>query len=128
MRIDKYLDDVMRAHGFKRDKELAVWLGVSAAAISQYRSGVRSMDNEKCVQVALELGIDPTRVIMATDMDRAERSGQKSLWEVFSQRMTAPASIVLATLFATNFLSPSTAEAASRLASQQNQETRVCVM
>lgn len=111
MRIEKYLGEVMQKRQFKRDKELADWLGVSAAAVSQYRAGVRSMDNEKCVKVALELDIDPLKVIMATDMDKAERAGQQSLWTVFSQRMaTAAASVVIAA--GVNFiLTPQNAEA-----------------
>lgn len=95
MRIEKYLEEVKRSKGFRRDKELADWLGVTGAAISQYKSGARTMDNEQCLAVALELGINPNNVIMATDMDRADRTGQKSLWEVFMQRMAAPVSAVL---------------------------------
>jgi DNA-binding transcriptional regulator YdaS (Cro superfamily) len=87
MRITKYLDDLIQIKHFKRDKQLAEWLTVSPAAVAQYRSGARSMSNEQCVAMALELGVDPLKVIMASDMDRAERAGQKSLWEVFSRRM-----------------------------------------
>ena len=91
MRIGKFLDAAIDLKRFKTDKELAAWLEVTPAAISQYRSGARTMDNEKCVKLALELGIDPVKIIMATDMDRAERSGQHSLWEVFMTRMAATA-------------------------------------
>lgn len=111
MRIDKFLNDVMDKHHFKKDKELAEWLGVSPAAVSQYRAGTRSMDNEKSVKVALELNIDPMKVIMATDMDRAERAGQKSLWEVFSQRMAAVAASALLVVGVTGILTPQNAQA-----------------
>lgn len=111
MRIAKFLDAVMSSKQMKHDKELAAWLDVTPAAISQYRSGARTMDNEKCIKVALELGIDPTKVIMATDLDKAERSGQRSLWEVFMSR-TATAASVLAAIAVTNFLTPTSAEAA----------------
>jgi hypothetical protein len=113
MRIDKYLTDVMRQNGFQKDKDVADWLGVSAAAISQYRAGTRSMDNEKCIKVALELNIDPTRVIMATDMDRADRHGQKSLWEVFMTRAAMTAGAVLIASGVNLFLTPTPANAAS---------------
>lgn len=113
MRIDKYLTDVMRQNGFQKDKEVADWLGVSAAAISQYRAGARSMDNEKCIKVALELNIDPMRVIMATDMDRADRHGQKSLWEVFMTRTAITAGAVLLASGVNLFLTPSPANAAT---------------
>lgn len=112
MRTAKYLDDVMNKRGLKRDKELAEWLEVTGAAIAQYRSGARTMDNEKCVKIALELSIDPLKIIMASDLDKAERSGQKSLWEVFTMRTAKGISAVLCLLFAvTLFLTPSTGEA-----------------
>lgn len=113
MRIDKYLTDVMRKHHFGKDKELADWLGVSPAAISQYRAGTRSMDNEKCVKLALELNIDPMKVIMATDMDKADRSGQKSLWEVFMSRTAMTAGAVLLASGVNLFLTPTPADAAT---------------
>lgn len=111
MRIEKYLDDVMRVHGFKRDKQLADWLGVTPVSISNYRHGERFMDNEKCVKLALELDIDPLKIIMATDMDKADRTGQQSLWTVFSQRMAATAASALLVAGVTLFLTPQNAEA-----------------
>ncbi|CAN5906944.1 hypothetical protein BH11PSE12_BH11PSE12_17220 [soil metagenome] len=115
MRTSKYLDEVMRAKSLKRDKELAEWLGVSAPAIAQYRSGARTMDNEKCVKIALELNIDPLKIIMASDLDKAERSGQKSLWEVFTMRTVTTANTALLLLLVNLFLTPTPAEAAPAL-------------
>jgi uncharacterized protein YaiE (UPF0345 family) len=113
MRIDKYLTDVMRQLGFDKDKDLAEWLGVSPAAVSQYRAGTRSMDNEKCVKVALELRIDPMKVIMATDLDKADRTGHKSIWEVFMARAAMTAGAVLMASGVNLFLTPGPANAAS---------------
>lgn len=122
MRTGKFLDEVMREKGFRRDKELAEWLNVTGAAIAQYRSGARTMDNEKCVKIALELGIDPIKIIMASDLDRAERAGQKSLWEVFMTRtQTAKSAGVAAALllvFVTLFLTPDAANAATTRVSE----------
>lgn len=111
MRIEKYLGEVMAKRAIAKDKDLADWLGVSAAAISQYRSGARSMDNEKCVKVALELDIDPMKVIMATDMDKAERSGQRSLWETIMARGAAVAASTVLATGVTLLLTPQNAEA-----------------
>ena len=113
MRIEKYLDQVMAKHGFKRDKQLAEWLGVTPVSVSNYRAGDRFMDNEKCVKIALELDMDPLKVIMATDMDKADRTGQKSLWSVFSERMAATAAAALLAAGVTLFLTPGDANAAS---------------
>src|SRR5690606_17577269 len=110
--------------GFRNDAELAAKLGRTKAAISQYRSGKSIMDNETCVALALELGIDPMPIIMAADIDRAERNGQKSLWEVFSKRMAlAPA--ILAVASVNLFLTPAPAEAAPVL---KHRAGPVCIM
>lgn len=128
MRIEKYFTDVMAQKGFKRDKELADWLEVSAAAISQYRAGTRSMDNEKCVKVALELRIDPLQVIMATDLDKAARTGQQSLWEVFSQRMAATAATLLLASSVNLILTPGSAEASTYKPSSKAETRSLYIM
>lgn len=115
MKSAKFLDDVMRANNLKNDADLARFLEWPTSKISQYRTGKRTMDNEACLAIALKLGIDPLRVIMAADIDRAERTGQKSLWEVFSLRTATTAALVLVTSV-NLFLTPQNAEAAPRLA------------
>lgn len=73
------------------------------------------MNNEACLAIALELGIDPMPVIMAADMDRAEKTGQQSLWSVFSQRAATLASAALVLATVNLFLTPTPAEAAPAL-------------
>lgn len=112
MKSAKFLDDVKTKLALHTDKELAEHFGVTKAAISQYKSGTRIMENEMCLAIALTLEIEPMRVIMAADIDRAERSGQHSLWEVFSQRMAATAACMLLASSVNLFLTPGQAEAA----------------
>lgn len=99
MRSAKFLDAVIEKHGLKNDAELAGHLGLVKSAISHYRTGRNFMNNEVCLKVAQALEMDnPLPIIMAADMDRAERAGQRSLWEVFSKRMSmqaAPASLAV---------------------------------
>jgi len=116
MRVEKYLDEAIKRHGLKNDRALAEELGLVHSAISHYRTGRRSMDNEVCLRVAQLLDMDnPMPIIMAADMDRAERAGQRSLWEVFSPRMAHSGLVALLVslgLGVTNFVTPSPAEAA----------------
>lgn len=99
MRSAQYLDAVIERHGLKNDAELAQHLGLVKSAISHYRTGRNFMNNEVCLKVAQALDMDnPLPIIMAADMDRAERAGQRSLWEVFSKRLApqaAPASLAV---------------------------------
>ncbi|WP_253760358.1 helix-turn-helix domain-containing protein [Ralstonia solanacearum] len=116
MRVEKYLNEAIARHGLKNDTALAKLLGVRQNAVSQYRSGTRTMDNEMCLHLAQLLDMDnPMPIIMAADMDRAERAGQHSLWEVFSTRMASSATAALLLVLvasATNFVAPSAAKAA----------------
>lgn len=117
MKSSKYLDALIEQEGLKNDRALAAFLEVGTNTISQWRSGARSMDHEMCLKVALALRMEnPMPIIMAADMDRAERAGQRSLWEVFSPRMAHSATAAILVLVAagvTNFVTPSSAQASS---------------
>jgi len=113
MRSVKYLEMVKEKHDLKNDRKLALFLQKGTNTISQYMSGSRVMDEETCLAVAMALDIEPTKVLMAAGIDRAEKTGQKSLWEVFSQRMAITASLILVVNL---FLTPEKAEAAPLLA------------
>lgn len=116
MRVEKYLDQAITRHGVKNDRGLAKLMELVPSAVSHYRTGRRSMDNEVCLRLAQLLDMEnPMPIIMAADMDRAERAGQRSLWEVFSPRMAHSGLVaLLVALLAsvTNFVTPSPAEAA----------------
>ncbi|QVX38327.1 Cro/Cl family transcriptional regulator [Ralstonia solanacearum] len=116
MKSSKYLDALIQKQGLKNDRALAAYLDVGTNTISQWRTGTRSMDHEMCLKLALALEMEnPLPIIMAADMDRAERAGQHSLWEVFSMRMAHSGLVaILVALLAsvTNFVTPSPAEAA----------------
>ncbi|RQQ03017.1 Cro/Cl family transcriptional regulator [Burkholderia stagnalis] len=113
MRIAKYLDALQKALGVENDKEMALRMGWSHSVPSHWRTGRRSMDNETCLRIAEALGMDnPLPIIMAADMDRAEKAGQHSLWESFLPKMTG-LSAALAVSVVTNFVTPSPAEAAT---------------
>jgi len=118
-----YLDQLQVKKGLKNDVALCKLLNWSSGKISQYRSGKRIMDNEACVALALELEIDPLKIIMTCDMERARKTGQKSLWEVFTMRTAQQISAVLALCFVTSFLTPTPAEAANMRVSEGSKLT-----
>lgn len=120
MRSARYLDQLRQAKGFTNDTELADFLGVKQNTISQYRHAKGFMSNEVCLKVAAGLDMDsPLSVIMAADMDRAEKTGQQSLWEVFLPRMAGVSAALLLGIV-TNFVTPSPAQAAPALENGAN--------
>lgn len=84
----RFLDAVIERHGLKNDRKLAEYLGVAQSSVSQYRTGKRIMDNEMCLRVAEALEKEsPLPIIMAADIDRAEKAGEPSLWEKFFPKL-----------------------------------------
>jgi len=112
MKSVKFLIELQNSRGLN-DAATAKLLNLTAPAISQYKSGKRVMDDETCLALALELKVDPLQVIGAACIDRAEKSGQKSLWEVFMARTAATAALVLLASGVNLFLTPGNAEAAT---------------
>ena len=113
MKSVKFLNQVKAKYGLKNDRQLAEHLGVTSGTISQYMNGKRVMDDEACLAVAIQLDIDPLQIIGAACIDRAEKTGQKSLWEVFMSRTAMTAGAVLVASGVNLFLTPSPANAAS---------------
>lgn len=111
MKSVKFLEAVKEKYGLKNDRQLALHMGVGPNTIHQYMSGKRVMDDEACLAVALQLDINPLQVIGAACIDRAEKTGQKSLWEVFMSRTAATAAAVLVASGVNLFLTPGNAEA-----------------
>lgn len=114
MRSVKYLELVREKLDRKTDIELARKLGLSRAAVGHYLTGRRVMDEETCLAVAMTLEIEPMKVLMAAGIDRAEKAGQKSLWEVFSKRTATAAALVIVSSV-NLFLTPTPSEAAQTL-------------
>ena len=109
----KYLERLRQKMGNPTNLEVAEKLKVTQGAVSHYLTGRRIMDDETCLAVALQLEIDPMQVLGAAFLDRAEKTGQKSLWEVFMSRAAATAGAVLVASSVNVFLTPTPANAAS---------------
>jgi len=112
MKSLKYVDLLAEKHNLKNDVAICKLLNWSSGQISQYRSGKRIMDDEACLALALALNVNPMEIIGAACIDRAEKTGQHSLWEVFMQRMAATAaSVILGLVAISGFTAPDTAQA-----------------
>ena len=114
------------------DTEVATLLNKSKSSISQYKSGIRVMDEEMCLALALKLDIDPLKIIAAAGIERAEKTGQKSLWEVFMKGTqmvkTASVSAVLCLSLVTNLLTVEEAKATPALSLQNNEVNSLYIM
>ncbi|WP_295751697.1 helix-turn-helix transcriptional regulator [Undibacterium sp.] len=111
MKSVKYLEKLQSMKKIN-DTDLAKILGISQPSISNIKAERRIMEDETCLAIALALDINPMEIIGAACIDRAEKTGQKSLWEVFTMRTAQGISAVLILMASvTLFLTPSTGEA-----------------
>lgn len=90
MKSVDYLKAVVDQHNLKNASKLAEHLGIATNSVSQYLAGKRIMNNEACLRVAAALGMEnPFPIIMAADIERAEKVGERSFWEKFRRTATA---------------------------------------
>lgn len=75
-----FLDAVKRRHGLASDYALAKRLGWSTSRVAQYRISSRELDDEGCVQIAAELGIEPAYVLAVIAGARAKDAAIKKHW------------------------------------------------
>ncbi|MBA5687249.1 helix-turn-helix domain-containing protein [Rugamonas apoptosis] len=113
MKSVKFLEQLQVKLGKATQQELADVLGITQGAVGHYLHGRRVMDDETCLAVAMQLNIDPIQIVGAACIDRAEKSGQSSLWEVFMSRMAATAASAVLLVSVNLFLTPNDAEAAT---------------
>lgn len=122
MKSLKYLDAVKKRYELKKDNELAAKIGCTPTSVSRYYSGKAIMDDEQCLRVAQVLGMEnPLPIIAAAGIDRAEKTGQRSLWEVFTKATSLSPLAVALLVGVTSIVTPSPAEAAPDLIQQVNE-------
>ena len=78
--------------------------------MTKYRKGTQVMNEEQCLRIARELGMEnPLPIIAAAGIDRAEKTGQKSLWEVFTKATSLSPLAVALMVGVTTIVTPSPA-------------------
>jgi transcriptional regulator with XRE-family HTH domain len=85
----EYLDDIKATLGLPSDYAIAKALRIAHSAVSRYRHGKGSFDDEVAFRVAEILEINPLEVIVASRAERAvsedARTRWQGYWENFSQ-------------------------------------------
>lgn len=80
-----YLDEVLPKLHLRNDSELARAWALPHTRISEYRSGKRSLPDERVVYVAELLGIDVGEIFTAIAIERAQRTRNQPALERLSQ-------------------------------------------
>lgn len=88
MKTLEFLDAVKKKHGITSDYALAKVLDVPQSSVSSYRNGRRIIDDDMCLVVAQELGIQPITVIAAANAERAKTPEQKARWTGLMEKIS----------------------------------------
>lgn len=84
----EYLDAVKIALSLPSDYALAKYWGVSKQDISEYRSGKRTLGEERAIAVALILGIDPAEPLIASHAERAKSDAAREVWVALFEKIS----------------------------------------
>ena len=77
--LGTYLDQLVEKREFSSDTELARYLGISRQHLSRVRkTGV--MSDEKCLQVARDLDIDPLELFSYMRAQKAHSDEVREIW------------------------------------------------
>lgn len=83
-----YLDSVKLKLGLPSDYALAKYWAVSKQHISEYRNGKRTLGDERALEVARILGINPVEVFIAIQCQRAKSDQVKQVWGEFMEKIS----------------------------------------
>lgn len=88
-RIHQYLDDALARGLADNDSDIARKIGTTRAAVSSWRTGRRSPDDEQAVKLALLLGRDPGELLAECGAARAKTPATRKVWERMAARMAS---------------------------------------
>jgi transcriptional regulator with XRE-family HTH domain len=91
------LDKAKVIHNLPSDYKLALVMGISHSALTNYRQG-KTLPDARIIQLICELtGDDPALIAVQIEAQRAKTSEARSLWDLVAKRLQAAA---LAAIFA----------------------------
>ncbi|SFQ18994.1 helix-turn-helix transcriptional regulator [Ralstonia sp. NFACC01] len=82
-----FLEAVSRKLGGASDYAVAKALRISRSAVSKYRNGQGSFDDETAMRIAEILGIDPAAVAAASHAERAKSPEVRQMWASIFDRL-----------------------------------------
>lgn len=81
-----YLDDVLKNYpSVKNDNQLAMLIGITRQAVSQYKNG-QNMSVLVAIKLATLLGLDPMETVSATMLAQCKSDEEKIFWSSLYER------------------------------------------
>ena len=99
MDISKLIDDAAEKQNLSQAK-LAKSIGISAASLSNLRTGKGELSDETYIKLAKLAGVDPAEVIIEKHMRKAGPEGQK-IWAHLAKALPKTAALFVIALIVT---------------------------
>lgn len=99
MKASEWLDLAKEKRGGISDYALAKELGITRAAVSDYRNRGTTLGDDVCISIAEILGIDPMQVIADQHGERAKSEKVRKIWERASRTAAILTLAAIAVLF-----------------------------
>jgi len=80
----QYLDEAKEKLGLNSNYKMARWLGVTDTAMSQYKTGIRTIDDYTAVKIAEALGVAPLEIIAVANMEREKTDEKRDFWRRYA--------------------------------------------
>lgn len=74
------IDEAARVLGGISDYRLAKTLGITQPTISGYRTGLRQLDDDFAVKVAMVIGVDPAALLAEIQAERSKSQAARAHW------------------------------------------------
>lgn len=87
--IDGLLNTIKQRHNISSDYKLALYLGLGAGNIANYRHKRSMPDAKACAKIATALEIDPHVLMVHFEAQRAKDGETRALWENLAMKLQA---------------------------------------
>lgn len=81
----RYLDAIKSRLNIPSDYALAAHWNVTRQSISDYRRGVKTLGDDRCMEVARILDLPPEQVLLEIQADRARKQGHHSIADILER-------------------------------------------
>jgi hypothetical protein len=104
MKTVDFLDEIKRAYNLTSDYQLGKLTGWEHSSVSNYRMGRSRLDEDRCLEVAHFLHVDPQYVLACVAAERTKSAAARQTWLEIAERVKHQAAKVAGVACVSAFL------------------------
>lgn len=98
----EYIDLAKKTLDLDSDNKLAKVLGITAAAVSNYRNGKRDLDDKTIFKIADILNIDSRLITAEVNIHRAKNAEDSGFWKKKAKKLREASQYILCKIMIVN--------------------------